>query len=275
MEIIKKHEEKDEESKNSVKHKQQTSKIKSRTSKQVKTDNVMDFIEGFFDDCLLKKTKGLKNPIDIFNNNEGFDNKHLRSVVDSYVKELTIEDSYICPDTNKKVKDKTNVDVKFFSKVYKLVLDHLDSYEKKTSKRKTKSSSSSDDKIPKPKKIIPSKMVSRLNYLKVCETYNISSISPVSNMIGKDAVFVFNTKTKRLTRFVSCDSIGILVKGSTVYNFDADDSCEKLLKSPHESFGMLNNCSKVSQRKFMDTIKGKEKTPSGRINQHCIILKAF
>jgi hypothetical protein len=101
---------------------------------------------------------------------------------------------------------------------------------------------------------------------------NITSVSPV-DMIGASQVWLYNTKTKKLSRYVTDSTKGMLAKGSSIQNWDPEASKQKTLRKPAEQIKELLESGKVKLRTFLDTVKTKEQDVNGRLNTDTIILK--
>jgi hypothetical protein len=68
---------------------------------------------------------------------------------------------------------------------------------------------------------------------------------------------------------------GFQVKGSSIQNYEPEQSIQKTLRKPVEQIKVMMASGKVQLRKFMDTINAKEQPANGRINAEMIILKAI
>ena len=66
---------------------------------------------------------------------------------------------------------------------------------------------------------------------------------------------------------------GLSVKGSTLTGFDEKTSIVKTLRKPTEQLNKLKDGGKVTLRKFMDDIKCKAKTATGRINKETVLVR--
>lgn len=118
----------------------------------------------------------------------------------------------------------------------------------------------------------PTMLVKKLKYLKEFAELNLKSIPP-EKIIGSTSLWVYNTKTRKLSNFVS--EVGLTVKGLTIYNYLPEKSLMKTLRNPENHLTILMNCSKVEQRKFMETIKTTGYPLNGRLSPDTIILKAY
>ena len=108
-------------------------------------------------------------------------------------------------------------------------------------------------------KFDPSKAVKKVNYMKSCDELGISSIDP-KKIIGAKKLVIFNTKYRYLQVFEASGHDGLMVKGTTIQNFDKDRSLMKTLRDPKSVLSKINNI-----RSFNNTwssIKTKERKVS-------------
>ena len=84
---------------------------------------------------------------------------------------------------------------------------------------------------------------------------------------------MFNTKNRKLGKYVADDHQILSVKGTTLVGFSERDSVQKTLRKPVEKLQEFNKAGKVALRKFMDGIKATETKLNGRLNEHTVLLK--
>ena len=132
----------------------------------------------------------------------------------------------------------------------------------------------------KTRKINPLKMVRKLNYLKsvvidagTLESYTLKSIDP-EKIIGASVLWVYNAKTRKLGKYEATEGSQLMVKGSTIMNFDKASYCKKLRK-PAEILTKLAGAGKVEQRKLLDVVNAKPALLNGRINKDVILVRTF
>lgn len=129
-----------------------------------------------------------------------------------------------------------------------------------------------NNRAPRTKKPKPvGKQVAKLKFLK--EHENLKSIM-ASQIVGSSQLWVYNVKTRMLGVYVCNNSHGFSVKGSTVLNFDANESICKKIRKPEEVIPKVLESGKVALRKILPNIRAKEKKLTGRINKDTILLKA-
>jgi hypothetical protein len=93
------------------------------------------------------------------------------------------------------------------------------------------------------------------------------------DIVGAEQVWLFNTKTRKLSVYTSESTKGMTVKGTTLQNWSPEKSKQKTLRKPEEQIKDLLALGKVKLRTFLDNIKSKEQAVNGRINIDTIILK--
>ena len=117
------------------------------------------------------------------------------------------------------------------------------------------------------------KVVSKLKYAKDDKTLKLVSINP-ADIIGAKELWVYNTKTRKLGKYVADELTGPLnVKGTSIIGFDEAKSVTKTLRKPEEKLKEFAKATKVDLRKFMDNIKATETKLNGRINSDIVLLR--
>jgi hypothetical protein len=161
-------------------------------------------------------------------------------------------------------------DVKAHIKMYETIINDAMAY--KTSKIATRAK-------PKRKPVPPERQVKGLKYLKEFAELGLKSINP-TEILGMSELWTYNTKTRKLGRFVVAMHgemvVGQLgVKGSAIIGYDELKSTCKTLRKPAEQLATFKTQGKPGLRKFMDTIKAVEIKLKGRIGPDTILLRAI
>jgi len=126
------------------------------------------------------------------------------------------------------------------------------------------------------------KQVAKIKYKVKDEKYQLVSINP-SNIIGANELWVFNTKTRKIGRYVAAnidptgisrEGSGLQVKGTTIQGFVEAESLQRTLRKPEEQLKEFKSAGKVKLRKHLETINTLETKLNGRLNADTIILKA-
>lgn len=163
----------------------------------------------------------------------------------------------------------TKTQIKQIIKFCEIVINDLNSY----------SSVKRASKVPRAKKAVPvEKIVAKLKFLKKFEDpatkLKLESISP-TKLHGASECFLYDTSKRKLIYMFADDySKTFTVKGSTILGFDSVKSQVKTLRKP-QTLNEFMSVGKPSSRKFFTDLTTVGVEPSGRMNEHIIILKAW
>jgi hypothetical protein len=116
------------------------------------------------------------------------------------------------------------------------------------------------------------KLVAKLKYAKTDTALKIVSINP-ADIIGAQTLWVYNTKTRKLGRYVAAAYRQLSIKGTSIEGFDTDKSISKTLRKPDEKLKEFAKAGKVQLRKFLDEIKATEAKLNGRISADIVLLR--
>lgn len=117
------------------------------------------------------------------------------------------------------------------------------------------------------------KLASKLKFMKEEKTLKLVSINPV-DIIGAQELWCYNTKTRKLYKYVADSVLGPLgIKGTSLTGFNTTTSVGKTLRKPEEKLKEFARASKVQLRKFLEDIKATETIGNGRINSDMILLR--
>lgn len=124
------------------------------------------------------------------------------------------------------------------------------------------------------KKKAPSveKLVANVKYCVRHDETGVASVSP-AGIIGAQEVWVYNTKTRKLGKYVAQDSAGLTIKGTTIKDYSTTTSVAKNLRKPKEQLKDFMSAGKVQLRKFLGEIKAVEIKMNGRLSNDVVILK--
>ena len=126
---------------------------------------------------------------------------------------------------------------------------------------------------PRKTKVVPKdKLVAKLKYMKSNEPLKLVSINP-ADIIGSKELWVFNTKTRKLGKYIAAEFNDLGVKGTTITGFNEHQSICKTLRKPEEKLKEFKAAGKVQLRKFLDEINATDTKMNGRINEETILLK--
>jgi hypothetical protein len=116
------------------------------------------------------------------------------------------------------------------------------------------------------------KVVAKLKYAKENKELKIVSINP-AEIIGAQELWVYNSKSRKLGKYVAAAYQTLNIKGTTITNFDSDKSVCKTLRKPEEQLKEFAKAGKVQLRKFLDEIRATETKMNGRVNAEVLLLK--
>ena len=116
--------------------------------------------------------------------------------------------------------------------------------------------------------------VTNLQYQSECEESKLASINPVL-IPNKSKLWVYNTKQKRLTEYVTSASDGFLISGTSIKNHDVKLSKTATLRKPDEMLPIVLSKTEKQLDKFWKDITTKVSSPNGRINKDCILMRTF
>jgi hypothetical protein len=129
------------------------------------------------------------------------------------------------------------------------------------------------NRAPRKIKAVPKdKLVAKLKYMKSNEPLKLVSINPV-DIIGCGELWIFNTKTRKLGKYIAAEFQTLGVKGTTITGFDEFKSVQKTVRKPEEKLKEFKAANKVALRKFLDEINATDTKMNGRINEDTILLK--
>ncbi len=130
-------------------------------------------------------------------------------------------------------------------------------------------------KIPRVKKPKTSdEQVKNLKYKVEDIDAKLMSINPVM-IPGKEVLFVYNTKTRKLTQYSTNSTKGFEVSGTTIKNI-GDESRVTTLRKPDDILPLiLSKTIKQIDKQVWDTLTTKVSVPNGRINADCILLRVL
>lgn len=129
------------------------------------------------------------------------------------------------------------------------------------------------NRAPRAKKSVPAeKIVAKLKYKKSDEPMKLVSINP-TDIIGCTELWVYNTKSRKLGKYVAAEYQTLSVKGTTIIGFNETASVCKTLRKPEEKLKEFKAAGKVQLRKFLDDINATDTKMNGRINEETILLR--
>lgn len=117
------------------------------------------------------------------------------------------------------------------------------------------------------------KLVAKLKIKDRDDKLQIVSVNPLE-LLGSTEVWVFNTKTRKLGRYIAAEDCSIMtVKGSTLVGFDETRSVQKTIRKPEETLKEFKKAGKVKLRTFLNDINAVEVKLNGRLGPDTVILR--
>jgi hypothetical protein len=129
------------------------------------------------------------------------------------------------------------------------------------------------NRAPRKTKAVPKdKLIAKLKYMKTNEPLKLVSVNPV-DIIGAGELWIYNTKSRKLGKYVAAEFNTLGVKGTTITGFDETKSVCKTLRKPEDKLKEFKAAGKIALRKFLDEINATDTRMNGRINEEIILLK--
>ena len=117
------------------------------------------------------------------------------------------------------------------------------------------------------------KLVAKVKYCKENAELKLVSINP-ADVIGAQELWVYNTKTRKLGKYVpGAYQSGLNIKGTTIVDYDEAKSVSKTLRKPDQQLKEFMKLGKVQLRKHLDTIKATETKLNGRLSADVMLLR--
>ena len=130
-------------------------------------------------------------------------------------------------------------------------------------------------KVKKKKPKDKSKLIKSLKFLKEDTTLGVSSIDPI-NLLNCSEVWVYDTKTRKLSKYFSPVGGGITVKGASLVGYEESMSSAKLLRKPETQVKEFSEISKKNDlTKWYSSVKSKSAPVRARLTATSLILKVF
>lgn len=123
-----------------------------------------------------------------------------------------------------------------------------------------------------PKAISKDKLVAKLKFKKQDDASKLVSINPV-DIIGSKELWVYNTKTRKLGKYIAAEFSDLGIKGTSITGFDEQKSVQKTLRKPVDQLKEFKASGKVALRKFLEEINAVDTKLNGRISEDIVLLK--
>lgn len=129
-------------------------------------------------------------------------------------------------------------------------------------------------KVRKKKPKDKAKLIRNLKYLKEDTNLGIVSVDPI-NLLNCSEVWVFDTSTRKLSRYFSPVSGGITVKGASLVGYNDTMSSSRLLRKPEVQIKEFMDSKKNDLTKWYSAVKSKSGPVRARLTINSVILKVF
>lgn len=130
-------------------------------------------------------------------------------------------------------------------------------------------------RIPRAKKPKASdKQIEKLKFMPENVDAKLVSINPIL-IPGKQKLYIYNCKNKKLIEYVTTATSGFEISGTSIKNFDKEDSKQATLRKPDEILPMILGRTEKQIEKIWDTLTTKIDNPTGRVNADCILMRVF
>ena len=128
---------------------------------------------------------------------------------------------------------------------------------------------------PRKKKVIPAeKQVAKMKHIEVCPDSGLKG-EKAENIVGAKRVYLFNTKTRKLTVLDAETPAGLKVKGTTVIDFNPGTSYILTLRKPKNTIPEIQEKTLLQIEKVINGLKTKRNPAKGRTNDHTIIIRTI
>jgi len=118
------------------------------------------------------------------------------------------------------------------------------------------------------------KQVARVQYKKEDTEFKLVSIPPIK-VVGGTRLFTFNTKTRVITEYITQDTKGFEISGTSIKNFDKVNSRSTKLRKPNEFLPEVLNRTPKQIDVAWGNLTTKTITPNGRLNADTILLRVM
>lgn len=138
-------------------------------------------------------------------------------------------------------------------------------------------------KARKPRARSKDSIIKKLKYMEAFSDLGLASVAP-TDIVNCNELWVYNTKNRKIGVYhaISKDpkamnrpGAGLMVKGTTIQDFDEKASIQKTLRKPAEQINNWTGKAKTKFAKSFDELTTTGTKMNGRINEHTILLTTF
>lgn len=127
-------------------------------------------------------------------------------------------------------------------------------------------------RVRKPKP--PSKIVAKIKFMREHAEFGLKSIDP-AKIVGASELWTFNPNNRKMSVFRACDNGELTVKGTTIVNYDVNQSEVRTLRDPKAFIKVANGSGKRAINNAWKALKGKPAKPRARINEDMILFAVY
>lgn len=120
----------------------------------------------------------------------------------------------------------------------------------------------------------PTEIVKAVKYQLEDQTSNMKSIHP-SKIVNSRETWIYNSKNRRLFKYVALDGMTLTIKGTTIINVDQEKSGGKIIRKPETQLSGTQSLTSRPLNKLFNEIRSTTSRAAGRINEETIIVAAF
>jgi hypothetical protein len=119
------------------------------------------------------------------------------------------------------------------------------------------------------------KAATKVKYKDEDVQYGIRSVDP-TNIVGAEAVAVFNAKNRHCEIYRAKDGSRLSVQGAKIINFDEKTSLGKTIRTPEKDLPMWTRATTVRRLEVLiNSVNGKTWEVTGKLNRNTIIIKVL
>jgi hypothetical protein len=228
-------------------------------------EGIVDWIENWLANPAKFDPKAL-NPINFFKSRE-INQAHARIIRDFYARDLAELEELASGKADEQLKEG------YSHRSKKQIRTFIDFLKEVNEACTMLMQEAKVTRKPRAKKAVPAdKVVAKMKYMKTFEPLKLVSINP-TDILGAKELWVYNTKTRKLGKYVANEYMELGVKGTSLTGFSEAQSICKTVRKPEEKLKEFKAAGKVQLRKFLEEINATDTRMNGRINEETILLK--
>jgi hypothetical protein len=223
------------------------------------SDNILSDIDNALDELILSKCSKSKIPDSL--------NQITRTKYDSVIifckeKIAEFEKIFQNEELREGYSNFTDSNIKNIIKFFKSIIEFCD----------TSISKNKITRIKKQSNKNISKIIDKIKYCKMYSALNLESINPLK-IIEAKVLWIYNSKYKKLGKYVAKDKSGLILRNSIVENYDETLSVCKTLRNPKEILPKIVDGGKIYLRTALDNLTTKSQNISNRLTAETILLR--